>query len=83
MMIRHGGFSRFFVAAAMLLGALGTLNAQEQQPMSVEQRLALDIANLNLQRAGLALQVDRLMIENARLKSELEEVRKKVPAEKP
>lgn len=54
-------------------------SADAQVP-TVEQRLALELANLHIRAATQAKRIDDLAAENARLKDELEQMKKKAEA---
>ena len=60
--------------AALCLLAYSAL--AQQVPASVEQRLAIQIANLSLQNAAFGKQIEDLQAENAKLKAELDALKK-------
>ena len=61
---------------ALLLTASAAA-AQTQPPMNVEQRLAVQVANMSLQAAQMASKIDELNAELEKLKAQCHETPKK------
>lgn len=62
--------------AAVLLVLLVPTVAIAQSTNPVEQRIAAHIGALTIQNTALVLQVEQLTAENAKLKAEIEELKK-------